>query len=144
MIFSFLIALANGAALSLQQVLNAALGVRVGSMGSSSINHLVGALFGLFLLTCGLGAGHFHFDGNPYLYFMGGFIGVGIVAIANFSILRIGAVLMSILLMSFQLITSSLLDNFGWMGGEPISMSLGRMCGILLLVLGAILVFSKK
>jgi len=144
MILSFLIALANGAALSLQQVLNAALGVRVGSIGSSSVNHLVGAFFGFLLLICGFGTGHFYLDGIPYLYFTGGFIGVGIVAIANFAIPRIGAVLMSILLMSFQLLTSSLVDHFGWMGGDPIPMSLERIGGILLLVLGAVLVFSKK
>lgn len=142
-IFS-LLAFVNGGLLMLSQLLNAGLGLRIGPFGGSFINHLAGALFGGLLLIVGLGAGHFIFSGIPFLYFLGGCIGVFIVALFNYSVPRVGAAFMSVLWTSAQLLVSSLIDHFGWLGGEIIPLTVTRFMGIGLLMVGASLVFSGR
>lgn len=139
-----ILSLLNGALLSFQQVMNAALGVLVGSMGSSVINHLVGTLFAGLLLLVGLRTGLFVFADIPFVYFLGGCLGVCTVAMGNYAIPRIGVVAMAILFMSSQLFTSSLIDHFGWFGAKSISLTLPHVVGILLLIVGAALVFTKE
>ncbi|MBI4126191.1 MAG: DMT family transporter [Deltaproteobacteria bacterium] len=139
-----LLAFVNGGFLMLSQLLNAGLGLRIGPFGGSLVNHVAGALFGGLLLVVGFGAGHFVFSGVPVLYFLGGCIGVFIVALFNYSVPLVGAAFMSVLWTSAQLFVSSLIDHFGWLGSEPIPISASRLVGVGLLALGAYLVFSAR
>lgn len=145
MIFIFsLLALGNGGLLIISQLLNAALGLRVGPMGSSFVNHAMGAIFGALLLLVGFGAGKLALGGFPLWYLSGGCMGVLIVALFSFSVPRVGAMVMSLLWTSAQLLMSSLIDHFGWLGGEVIPMTITRCAGIGLLMLGSYLVFFGR
>ena len=139
-----LLSLSYGATLSFQQAMNAALALRVGNMGSAVINHLVGALFACLLLLIGIHTGHLMFAGIPLVYFLGGCLGVCTVAMGNYAILRIGVVMTAILFMASQLFTSSLIDHFGLLGARVIPLTLFHSVGILFLIVGATLVFTKK
>ncbi len=141
---SLILALSNGALLSLQQVTNAALGLRIGSVGSSVINHLVGALFAGLLLIIGFQTGRLNISGIPLLYFLGGALGVSTVAMGNYAIPRIGVVMTAILFTSSQLFTSSLIDHFGLLGAKHIPLTPSHAIGILLIIIGATLVFTKE
>lgn len=140
----FILSLLNGALLSFQQVLNAALAVRIGSMWSSVVNHLIGALFAGLLLLFGFQTGQLKVSGVPVIYFLGGCLGVCTVAMGNYAIPRIGVVLMAILFMSSQLFTSSIIDHFGLLGARVIPLTLSHVVGIFLLIVGAALVFTKN
>lgn len=144
MILFVMLALGNGVLLMTGQLINAALGMRTSALGSSWINHVVGALFGGFLLLCGLGAGQLLFSGVPFIYFLGGCIGVVVVALFNFSAPRVGAAFMSVLWTSAQLLTSSLIDHFGILGTVPVPFTWYRFTGVVFLILAARLVFSKE
>ncbi|MBI4211531.1 MAG: DMT family transporter [Deltaproteobacteria bacterium] len=142
-IFFIITAFLNGTLLSIQQVSGALLGKRVGSLGSSLIVHVIGACFAGCLLVFGLKNGEFRFSGIPFLYFLGGGLGIFGVAMGNYAVPRIGAVCTAIFSMAFQLLTSSLIDHFGFLGADPIALSLSRFIGICLLIGGAVLVFKK-
>lgn len=142
-ILFILLSLFNGAMLSFQQVMNAALAVRVGSMRSSVVNHLIGALLAGFLLVIGFQTGQFKISGIPVIYFFGGCLGVCTVAMGNYAIPRIGVVTMAILFMSSQLLTSSIIDHFGLFGAKVIPLTVSHIIGIVLLVAGAALVFTR-
>lgn len=139
-LFSFL----NGALLAFQQAMNAALGVRLGSMGGSAVNTLVGALFAGLLLLIGFRTGPMQFAGVPWIYFLGGGLGLCSVAMSNYSIPRIGVTLTAILFMTSDLLAASLIDHFGLFGAQTLPLTFSHGLGILLLTAGAVLVFGKK
>ncbi|MDO8527612.1 MAG: DMT family transporter [Deltaproteobacteria bacterium] len=138
------IAFFSGMLLSLQQAMGGALGLKVGSMASSVVNHLGGAVLGAALLGLGVATGHLHMAGVPLLYFFGGCFGVLMVALINVAIPTIGVAGASLLLLSGQLITSLLMDQLGWLGGDIHLLNLQKIAGIILLLTGAALVFVKK
>ena len=124
--------------------LNASLGLHVGNMKSSFMNHLVGALFAGLLLLVGFKTGSLFLPDFPFLYCLGGCFGVLMVAMCNFAIPRIGMMVMTILITSFQLLTSCLIDHFGWLGANRMPFTFSRGAGLILLVVGATFVFSKN
>lgn len=139
-----LLSLFNGALLSFQQVLNAALAVRLGSMGGSVFNHLTGTLLAGILLFIGVGTGELKTAGIPTVYFLGGCLGVCSVAMGNYAIPRIGAAKMAILFTCSQLFASSLIDHFGWLGTRVVPLTFSRLAGIFLLITGAALILTKE
>ncbi|MDP2600738.1 MAG: DMT family transporter [Deltaproteobacteria bacterium] len=139
-----LFAFGGGAILSCQQVMNAALGNRIGNMSSSFINHLVGALFAGGILALGFKTGPFHLSGIPFIYFLGGCLGVLTVAMSNFAIPHIGVVMFALLATSFQLLASLLVDHWGWLGAKQIPFSGPHAVGMALLILGAAFIFIKE
>ncbi|MBI4124514.1 MAG: DMT family transporter [Deltaproteobacteria bacterium] len=143
-ILFILFSLFNGALLSFQQALNAALGVRLGSMGSSVMNCLAGTLFAGILLLMGFQTGQFKTVGVPLIYFLGGGLGVCMVAMSNYAIPRIGIVMTAILFTTSQLFASSLIDHFGLLGAKAMPLTFFHGIGIVLLAVGAMLVFTKE
>ncbi len=138
-----LLAFTGGTTLSFQQVVNASLGLHIGSMKSSFMNHVVGALSAGLLLLIGLKTGNLFVGKIPFTYFLGGCVGVLMVAMCNFAIPRIGMMVMTIFITSFQLLSSCLIDHFGWLGAKSIPFTFVRGIGIFLLVVGAFFVFTK-
>ncbi|MFH1653851.1 MAG: DMT family transporter [Pseudomonadota bacterium] len=143
-LFPATLAISAGGILVMQRLLNASLGTRIGGMKSSFVNHLVGTLFALALLTFGLGNGNFKIAGIPIHYFMGGCFGVFTVYLANLAVVRIGAMVTSICLTSSQLLTSAIIDHFGLFGGQAIENNSTRIIGMLLIFVGAIMASKKK
>jgi transporter family-2 protein len=138
----YLLALLNGVFGTVSRLLNAALGTYVGSLESSWINHVVGsAAAGSMLL--GWRTGMFQ-GGLPWYYWVGGWMGVLVVAAGNHAIPRLGAVLFALLALATQLVGSALLDHAGALGGHAIPLTAQRAAGLGLLFVGALLTLSER
>ena len=139
-----LLAIVTGTITVVSRVVNAALATRIGSLRGSFVNHIVGALFAGLLLAVGVRTGVLRWSGIPLAYFLGGSLGVLIVAASNYAVQHAGAVVFAVLLLAFQLVSSACIDHFGWMGGDVIPMTLTRGVGLALIVGGAVLVVTDR
>jgi len=141
---AFFLALLNGVIGSLSRLVNASLAVFAGSLRGSLINHIVGTVVAGGLLAAGLRTGILQLGGLPWYYWVGGCMGVFVVAASNYAVPRIGAVLLGMLLLAAQLITSAGLDHFGLLGGSPIALSWTRIAGLALVLTGAAVTMTER
>lgn len=133
-----LLALCNGVIGATSRLVNAALATRAGSLRGSMINHIVGTIVAAALLLAGVRTGVLQIGGLAWFYWIGGCMGVFVVAASNYAVPRIGAVLLGVLLLAAQLMTSAGLDHFGLLGGTAIELSWMRMAGLALVLIGAV------
>lgn len=143
MLFS-LLALTNGLLAVLSRVVNAALSEHVGSLRGSLVNHAVGLGAVAGLLLAGAGTGTVRLTGIAPVYLSGGVLGVLVVAASNYAVRHAGAALFAVLVLTFQLIGSALIDHFGWLGQAPIGLSWTRVLGLGLLIAGAVLIVTDR
>lgn len=134
-----LLALCNGVIGATSRLVNAALATRAGSLRGSLINHIVGTVVAAALLLAGIRTGVLHIGGLAWFYWIGGCMGVFVVAASNYAVPRIGAVLLGVLLLAAQLVTSAGLDHFGLLGGTAIELSWMRVAGLALVLVGAVI-----
>ena len=139
-----LLAIANGLLAVWARVVNARLSDYVGDLRGSLVNHAVGFAVVAGLLLAGLGSGAVRLTGIPPVYLSGGILGVLVVAASNYAVRHAGAVLFSVLVLTFQLIGSALIDHFGWLGQAPIALSWPRVLGLGLLIVGAVIVVTDQ
>lgn len=141
----FAIGIAAGALVAIQSVLNAALGKRAGDLGSllilASIS-VVAILPLIFIFPSGS-----NFRGLPglsqwYLY-LGGVVGMLIVAAPIFLVPRIGATATLTALVVGQLTLAVIIDHFGLLGVPRNELTITRILGVLILVLGTLLIVKK-
>lgn len=125
-------------------LLNASLGKYIGIFRGSFLSHTVGALFAGVLLLVGLRSGKLFIHDLPFYYYLGGCLGVCSVAFINFSVPNIGIVTTMIVLTTFQLLTSTLIDLRGWFGATPITITSTKIIGLLLLMMGIYLSLGKR
>jgi transporter family-2 protein len=133
-----LLALCNGVIGATSRLVNAALATRTGSLRGSLINHIVGTIVAAALLMVGIRTGVLQIGGLAWFYWIGGCMGVFVVAASNYAVPRIGAVLLGVLLLAAQLVTSAGLDHFGLLGGTAIELSWTRLAGLALVLVGAV------
>jgi len=139
-----LLALVNGTITVLSRVVNAALSARIGSLRGSLVNHVVGFGFAGLLLAVGIRTGTLQWGRVPVIYFTGGCLGVLIVAASNYAVRHAGTVLFAVLLLTFQLMSSAVIDHFGLMGGDMIPITALRAIGLVLVIAGALLVITDR
>ncbi len=135
MIFFAIIA---GGLTTLTRQINAALSADVGSFPGSLINHIVGVIFAGLVLLLGLRSGHLHVAGIPWVYFCGGILGMFIVAAINSAVRVAGALTVSILMVTTQLLGSAIIDQWGLLGGAVRVITPLQVVGLALLVVGVI------
>jgi transporter family-2 protein len=140
----FLLALTNGLLAVLSRVVNASLSDHVGSLRGSLVNHAVGLAAVAGLVLVGMGTGTIRAAGIAPVYLSGGVLGVLVVAASNYAVRHAGAALFAVLILTFQLLGSALIDHFGWLGQAPITLSWTRMLGLGLLIAGAVLVVTDR
>ena len=141
---AFFLALLNGVIGSLSRLVNASLAVFAGSLRGSLINHIVGTVVAGGLLIVGVRTGVLQFGELPWYYWVGGCMGVFVVAASNYAVPRIGAVLLGMLLLAAQLLTSAALDHYGLLGGSPIALSWTRIAGLALVLTGAAVTMTER
>lgn len=139
-----ILAVANGGLTVLSRVVNAVLSDRVGSLRGSLINHAVGWFGTGLLLTFSLSTGTLHLGEVPWFYLSGGCLGVLVVAASNYAVRHIGTALFSVLLLTFQLITSAVIDHFALLGQKMVPLTAARVVGLVLLAFGAALVLTDQ
>ncbi|MBI4239200.1 MAG: DMT family transporter [Deltaproteobacteria bacterium] len=137
-----ILTIGNGALITISRSLNSALGTRIGHLEGSLVNHLGGMLCGAVLLIVGVRTGTWH-GGLPFYYYLGGCCGVILVAASNYAIPRVGSVVITILLTMAQLTATAWMDHNGWLGGRVIPFRWTTLCGMALLIGGALLTHPK-
>lgn len=80
------------------------------------------------------------FPRSPWWIWSGGLIGVMYIVLSIFLLPRIGAALLFASIIVGQLAGSILIDHYGWLGAPVQRLSLARIAGALLLVIGAALI----
>lgn len=131
-----------GSMITIQSVLNSALGKKTGNLGSVLVLTVVSIL--LLLLLIILFPDTANLKNMPgvsewYLY-VGGVLGVAILAAPIFLIPRIGATSTLTALVVGQLLLALIIDHFGLFSFPKIEINLMRTMGIILLVAGAFLI----
>lgn len=141
----FLLGLLAGSMITIQSVLNAALGKKVENFGAVLVLTIISisvllVLILLFPTTANLrkmpGISEW------YLY-LGGVLGIVILAAPIFLIPKIGATSTLTALVMGQLVLALLIDHFGLFSFPRIEINWLRLIGILLVVAGAVFIAQK-
>ncbi len=131
-----------GGLIAIQSVLNSSLGQRLGNLGSVLVLTVVSAGFVLILI--------FLFPATSdlrslpgfsewYLY-VGGILGVGILAAPNFLVPRIGTTSTLIAIVLGQSLFALVIDHFGLFASPKIELNQAWAAGVILVAAGAYLV----
>ncbi len=131
--------------ITLQSVLNAGLGKRAGNLGSVLLLTVVSIL--VVLLLIGIFPSTASLKGLPgpsewYLY-LGGVLGIAIIAAPILLVPRIGATATLTALVVGQLLLAVAVDHFGLFGAPRVMVTLPRLLGVVLLLVGAGLVVNR-
>lgn len=138
----FSVGMLAGSMITIQSVLNSALGKKTGNLGSVLVLTIVS--ISVLLVLIPLIPGSANFKGIPgwsewYLY-AGGVLGIVILAAPIFLIPRIGATSTLTALVLGQLVLALVMDQFGLFGIPKIEITLTRVIGLILLIVGALLI----
>ena len=131
-----------GGLIAVQSVLNATLGQRIGNFGSVLVLTIVSIV--LLLILIPLFPGTARFESLPglsewYLY-VGGALGVAILAAPIFLVPRIGTTSTLAAVVLGQLVIALVIDHAGLFATHQIGATLPRIFGVILVAAGAILV----
>ena len=138
---SILLTVAVGMAIAAQTQFAGVLGQHVGIMESVFIIHLGGLLAaGAYLLVVGGGGLGAWREAPWYVVLFGGLLGVVIVGGYAFVIPRIGLAPAITLAVASQLILSAILSHYGVLGAIQHPLTLPRIVGILVLLVGTWLI----
>ena len=141
--FAIAMSLFGGIAVAFQGPLASLVGQKVGPLGSGFILHLSGALFaGLLVVVTG-----WHVMSGwtqiPWYALLGtGACGVVVVAAFSLAVPQIGMTATAGLIIASQLIAAALLDHFALLGLAEQPISVIRLAGMGVLLLGAWMVLQ--
>ncbi len=140
-----LIAGIAGGAMAFQGTFNAALGKIIGLWESTFIVHIIGtitAIACLLLLRVGLG-NYSKLATVPWYAYLGGVLNVLIIYGVAQSIPKIGVGNATTAIIVIQIITALVIDHLGAFGMEKYSFHYLDLLGVLLLAVGARILFIK-
>jgi transporter family-2 protein len=133
-----------GAFVAVQAPINADLARGLGStIAAATISFLAGAAvlaFLTFVLTRAQGASISWRGPEPWLFVVGGCLGAVYVTTTILLIPRLGAAALMAFLITGQLIAGMAIDRLGFLGVAVREISVGRIAGACLLILGAVMV----
>lgn len=140
---SILLAIATGAGLAVQAVVNSRLRVAIGSaFWAASVQTLIGLIM-LAALAAAMrqplpsASGLFR---TPWWIWTGGLFGGTFVVVSILLTPRLGVALTLTAIIVGQLASAMVIDHFGWFGAETIRISPLRVVGAALLVAGVVLI----
>lgn len=127
------LAFITGILVLLSMIVNSSLAEKAGVFQGTFINFLVGAVCAIFLVLIVEGKIESinNFTKYPAWYYLGGFIGVMVVAISNIIIPKIPTIYSTLLIFIGQLFTGIILDYF-----TGVEVSKGKIIGGILILLG--------
>lgn len=137
-----LVILIGGALLSIQAPINTTLGRAVGSpVNAAFVSFVIGAVaLGCLAFTVRVTPNVAAVRALPWWAWVGGLCGAFFVASAAYAAPRLGVAAMLTLAVAGQLITAIVIDHLGLLGVTARAMSVGRLAGVLLVIVGALLV----
>ena len=130
--------------MSVQAALNGRLGSNVGVFKSAFLTFSVGAVVTALLI--------FFFEPNhavtlmdvPKWQLLGALCGVPYIVIMVVAVQRIGTAVATVAVIFGQLSMSVLIDNFGWLGNEAISLSGSRISALVCLAVALYFIYSSN
>jgi len=135
-----LIGLIGGVAVGVQSPIAGAMGQRVGSIASSLIIHISGAIFsGLYLFIRG-GEKIKDWHTLPWYMLIAGIFGLILYQTISITMPRLGSTMMVVLIIVGQLLVGVIIDQFGLLGVVTRHIDLSRGLGIAVLAFGAYLI----
>lgn len=131
-----------GGLIAVQSVLNATLGQRIGNLGSVLVITLSSTILLVGVIFLVPSASNFRElpDLSEWPLYMGGIIGVAILAASISLVPRIGTTSTLIAMVLGQSLIALAIDHFGLFASPKIEINLARGVGLLLVAVGAYLV----
>lgn len=141
-IFLIIFALLAGMALPTQFSVNAQLRSVVQSpIIASTISFIVGAIVLLLISLFGKGMNvNKEWFAAPWWVWTGGLLGAFYVVASIVLIPRLGATATVAYILAGQMVASTLIDNFGLIGVQVHALSIPRVIGVLLVIVGVIII----
>jgi transporter family-2 protein len=135
-------AIGAGALIALQAPINATLGDSIGNVAAATVNFVVGAVILIAVtLVFADGFGSLSSAGElPWYYTLGGAVGAAFVVVAIVTVGTLGAGGITAATLAGQLAASVVIDRLGILGLAEREITVGRVAGIALLLLGTYLV----
>ena len=133
----------GGLAVAVQPSINARLAQKVGSYESSMISFAVGTLAMIVIVMISGRGSVREVTAASWWELSGGLLGAYFVTMTIIAVPRLGTTAVMAIIITGQLITGALLDQFGAFGMRQIPLTSMRGIGILLLCLGASLVVRR-
>lgn len=139
----FLFSVIAGAAMSVQGVMNTRLSDKLGLWEANAF--VQGSAFVLSLLVALLfGKGDFgSIRSVPKGYLLGGALGLVITVTVMLSIKGLDATVAISAILIAQLLVAAMIDGFGWLGQEKLSMNWKHYAGVALMLGGVVLMKLK-
>ncbi|MDR6724554.1 transporter family-2 protein [Paenibacillus amylolyticus] len=139
-IFFYIIAIFTGALLSLEGALYGKLGEQVGALETNFYNFFMGAIIALILLIF-FGRGNLKLINTfPKWNLIGGILGVTYLLTLVIGVPIVGVGISMIAIVVGQMVTSMLIDHFGWLGSTRKRIGSKRVAALILML--AALVFT--
>lgn len=141
----FLVGLMSGALITLQSVLNSALGRRVENLGAVLLLTVISISVLLILIVSFPNTANLrNLPGiSEWYLYVGGIFGIVILAAPIFLIPRLGTTTTLTALVTGQLMFALLIDQFGWFHAPHIEISWSRILGVLFIVVGVVCIGQK-
>jgi len=131
-----LIGLAGGVAVGLQAPMASMITQRLGTFESVFIVHLGGALIALLPLLFYGGGNLARWKELPWYTLLAGVFGLIVIGAISYMIPRVGVAAAVITIVAGQMLVSTILDHYGWLGGMGRPMDLTRATGLLVVLVG--------
>ena len=131
-----LIGLTGGIAVGLQAPMASMITQRLGTFESVFIVHLGGALIALLPLLLYGGGKLAQWRELPWYTLLAGAFGLVVIGAISYMIPHIGVAAAVITIVAGQMLVSTILDHFGWLGGMGRPMDLTRGIGLLVVMVG--------
>lgn len=139
----FVYALAAGAAMSFQGVMNTRMGDRIGVLETSAWVQLTGFLLALAAALI-FGRGQWQqFVGAPWYAYLGGVLAPVITVTVMLAIAGLSPTIAISTILLSQLTVAALIDAFGLMGAERLPFTWQRIVGIGLMAAGVVMMKVK-
>lgn len=140
MLITILIGMLGGIAVGLQTPIANVIGRHLGSISSSVVVHISGAVFSLIVLAFYRGENLQNWRVLPWWTYVVGVLGLLLFLTINFTIPRIGTTAAISLIIVGQLIAGVVIDQFGLFGVDIRTMDSLRLLGVALLITGSYLI----
>ena len=131
-----------GGLIAIQSVLNSSLGQRIGNLGTVLVLTFISAILLIVLIFFFPSTSNFrNLPGiSEWYLYIGGFLGVAILAAPIYLVPRIGTTSTLIAIVFGQLLIALVIDHFGLLASPKIEINLMRGIGVSLVAVGAYLV----
>jgi bacterial/archaeal transporter family-2 protein len=131
-----LVGLAGGVAVGLQGPMASMISQRLGIFESVFIVHVGGALIALLPLLLTSGGKLAQWKALPWYTLAAGGFGLVVIGAISYMIPRVGVAAAIISVVAGQLLVSTILDHFGWLGATGRPMDPTRALGLLVVLVG--------